>query len=252
MHAPGVSWRGASEPLDRFVASGKSSDIPTRGSGARAASALRARTISGAHIRSEVIRSLHPTLVGLHGPASSGDASWLAQGAKSQVNAILGELVSAGLVERTGTDRRRQYEPRILDDDATARSLWAGWSELRYAPWRPATAALAHLDQILMSTIEVGPRSSAVEAVVHYQAATPLLARIDPSLAVPMGGGNAREVLSQLRSQAMDAMRRVVGLLADGHDPHRGVLPAALRVPPASTTGTNPWRLMFRGGNLVG
>jgi hypothetical protein len=200
--SPSVNWRSRHDPIDGFAASGKSRPYdPTL----PASAALRARALGGATARTELLRALHP-IAHRNGPAMERtELVRRAAVARGQVHVALDELELAGMLVRTGTERRQSIAPATTPSPDLAGAYWDSWQTLSFGSWRDAPRFARMLIDVDREPPAERPRAWAVEVV---RAAHPAIGRLP--------NGAPLEVHATARVRARAATSKLVAALVIG------------------------------------
>lgn len=213
-----VTWStGEHAPIEGFEPSGKSRSFIGSDAARASIAALRWRSVVGANVRSEVMRSFHRVLRGSVSSLASSDIVAEAGATKTQVNQVLDDLVASGLVERSGSLRRRRYEPIVTASDILTSALWTPWQGYPYAPWTVAIELIPLLTRASApADTAAQPISVAIDAHQAFNRALVLLGGFDRELARPVTSGSVAAVSSDVRDRARTASAAVAARLAEG------------------------------------
>lgn len=217
VHAKGISWkRWEAETLEGFERSGKSRSYLTSGPAAASAVAIRHREIAGMSVRSEVVRAMHPVVRGALPSLSSSEVARAAGAAQNQSNAVLAELVHAGVLHVSGSQRQRRFAPRIDQSDAWACSQWEPWRSVAYAPWHIAPRIVSTVASIERHLTGEASRLNIVAALEAFDAGRPFVEEHLRDVAAITSTGDAADVATALRGWTGDVARSLVRTLTIG------------------------------------
>lgn len=226
----GRAWLEQVTSTDPTVGrTGKSAVRGTALAPGAATAALRLRFLTGATVRSEVVRALHAVLAGAAGPMSVTELVEAIGVSRAHILRALGDLVAGGFIDVGGSPRRRRYEP--AHRDALASSMWSAWRHYAYGPWLTAARTVPGLLKAHQALAR--PTVSAVAGALevyesHFARLAVLTGR--PADATPIG--DARGIAPELRALIGTVVEDAITRL----DAPRDEPPASVRSPWSGTT----------------